>query len=248
MTLPQHVNTALAMLEAAGFEAFLVGGAVRDYVRGGSPAADWDIATNALPQQVKGVFAGFRLSESGLKHGTVAVLMDPGPLEITTYRIDGAYSDHRHPDTVRFTRELREDLKRRDFTMNALAYHPRTGVVDFTGGLEDISNGLVRCVGDPDRRFREDGLRILRALRFASAFGMNAGTLPHLFTACGTMSSMACAVTASSRFFMPSCSDATCAGDLPCSGRSPIWPQNTCEAWLSASLTSCDDAVQSSST
>ena len=172
MMLPSQVNTAFEMLAAAGYEAFLVGGAVRDYVRDNSPAKDWDITTDALPEQVKRVFAGFHLIETGLKHGTVTVVLDHVPIEITTYRVDGGYTDHRHPDSVRFTRSLREDLERRDFTMNALAYHPKTGVVDFVGGRADIENNLVRCVGDPDRRFQEDGLRMLRALRFAAVYSM----------------------------------------------------------------------------
>ena len=172
MKLAPQVDTALELLEAAGYEAYLVGGAVRDFVRDNSPAKDWDIATNALPEQVKAVFAGFRLIETGLKHGTVTVVIDHIPLEITTYRVDGGYTDHRHPDAVSFTRSLKEDLERRDFTMNALAYHPAAGVVDLVGGRADIEAGLVRCVGDPDRRFREDGLRMLRALRFASVYGM----------------------------------------------------------------------------
>lgn len=178
MQLPPQVKTALTLLEDAGFEAFLVGGAVRDHIRCGGQAQDWDITTNALPAEVESVFADFRLIETGLKHGTVTVLIDRTPMEITTYRIDGAYSDHRRPDAVRFTRSLQEDLARRDFTMNALAYNPKTGIVDPFGGLEDIAAGLVRCVGMPDRRFQEDGLRILRAIRFASVFGMQieAGT------------------------------------------------------------------------
>ena len=172
MKLPPQVNTAFEMLEAAGYEAYLVGGAVRDYVRDNSPAKDWDITTNALPEQVEEIFTGYHLIETGLKHGTVTVVIDQEPLEITTYRIDGDYSDHRHPDSVSFTRSLKDDLERRDFTMNALAYNPRTGVVDFVGGKADIAGDLVRCVGDPDRRFQEDGLRMLRALRFASVYGM----------------------------------------------------------------------------
>ena len=172
MKLPAQVHTAFGLLEDAGFEAFLVGGAVRNFVRSGSPAEDWDITTNALPEQVKEVFFAYRLIETGLKHGTVTVLLDHIPLEITTYRIDGDYSDNRHPDSVRFTRNLRDDLERRDFTMNALAYHPKTGVVDPVGGCDDLAAGLIRCVGDPDRRFREDALRMLRALRFASTLGM----------------------------------------------------------------------------
>ena len=172
MILPPQVNTALEKLEGAGYEAFLVGGAVRDYVRDGSPAKDWDITTNALPEQVKQVFSGYHLIETGLKHGTVTVMIDHEPLEITTYRIDGDYTDHRHPDAIQFTRSLREDMERRDFTMNALAYSPQNGIIDLVGGRKDIEDGIVRCVGDPNRRFQEDGLRMLRALRFASVNGM----------------------------------------------------------------------------
>lgn len=173
MKLPPQVNTVFLLLDAAGYEAFLVGGAVRDYVRrDGSPAKDWDITTNALPEQVEAVFSEYHLIETGLKHGTVTVVIDHEPIEITTYRIDGDYSDHRHPDSVSFTRSLKDDLERRDFTMNALAYSPKDGVVDLVGGKADIENGIVRCVGDPDRRFQEDGLRMLRALRFASVYGM----------------------------------------------------------------------------
>lgn len=172
MILPPQVNTAISMLYAAGYEAFLVGGAVRDYVRDNSPAKDWDITTNALPAQVESVFSGYHLIETGLKHGTVTVVIDHEPIEITTYRIDGDYSDHRHPDSVHFTRSLKEDLERRDFTMNALAYSPQKGIVDLVGGRKDIEDGIVRCVGDPNHRFREDGLRMLRALRFASVYGM----------------------------------------------------------------------------
>ena len=170
MTLPEQVHTALDRLEAAGWEAFIVGGAVRDALRG-CAAGDWDITTNAEPEQVERVFSGERLIETGLRHGTVTVLLDGLPLEITTYRVDGGYSDHRRPDSVTFTRSLRDDLLRRDFTMNALAYNPRTGLVDICGGAEDLARGVVRCVGEPERRFREDGLRILRALRFASVLG-----------------------------------------------------------------------------
>ena len=172
MYLPPQVNQALEMLTAAGYEAYLVGGAVRDYVRDNRRGKDWDITTNAMPEEVEQVFSGFRLIETGLKHGTVTVVIDREPLEITTYRIDGSYSDHRRPDSVRFTRSLKADLERRDFTMNALAYNPNTGVVDLVGGRADIAANLVRCVGEPDRRFQEDALRILRALRFAAVFDM----------------------------------------------------------------------------
>lgn len=172
ISLPQPVRQALRCLNAAGYEAYVVGGAVRDWIRGIPRANDWDIASSALPQQVEQVFSGQRCIETGLKHGTITVILGGMPLEITTFRLDGAYSDHRHPDAVQFTRSLREDLSRRDFTMNALAYHPEAGLVDYYGGQEDIARRLVRCVGQPDRRFDEDALRILRALRFSSAFSM----------------------------------------------------------------------------
>ena len=171
MDLPFPVQTALALLEAAGFEGFVVGGAVRDSVRG-APVTDWDIATSASPAQMHAVFSHYHLVETGIRHGTLTVWIDQTPLEITTYRQDGAYSDHRHPDSVRFTRSLSQDLARRDFTINALAYHPKTGLIDLFGGLSDLARGQIRCVGDPDRRFAEDGLRLLRAVRFASVLGM----------------------------------------------------------------------------
>ena len=172
MYVPPQVNTALDLLAAAGYEAYLVGGAVRDYVRENRQGKDWDITTSALPEEVERVFAGYRLIETGLKHGTVTVVIDGEPLEITTYRVDGSYSDHRRPDSVSFTRSLRKDVERRDFTMNALAYNPSTGIVDLVGGVKDIEAKVLRCVGDPDRRFQEDALRILRALRFASVLGL----------------------------------------------------------------------------
>ena len=168
--LPPQVNYALRMLEGAGYEAYLVGGAVRDYVRGIGSAKDWDITTNAEPLEVKDVFSDYHIIETGLKHGTITVMISGEPLELTTYRVDGEYSDHRRPDEVHFTRSLREDLERRDFTMNALAYNPSIGVVDYHGGSQDIADGVVRCVGNADTRFQEDALRILRALRFASIF------------------------------------------------------------------------------
>lgn len=171
LPLPPQAERALNVLHGAGYEAWIVGGAVRDFLTGRA-AQDWDIATDALPEQMKPLFAECPVIPTGEKHGTVTVLMDGLPLEITTFRVDGEYSDHRHPDGVRFTRSLREDLARRDFTMNALAYDPRYGICDPFGGADDIRAGIVRCVGDPGRRFEEDALRILRALRFASVFGM----------------------------------------------------------------------------
>lgn len=169
--LPSQIHTALSLLDAAGHEVYVVGGAVRNHVMG-LPAKDWDITTSALPREVKEVFRGFRLIETGLKHGTVTVLVDSEPIEITTFRVDGSYTDHRRPDRVQFTGTLQEDLARRDFTINALAYHPQKGITDYYGGVDDIRAGILRCVGEPDRRFREDGLRMLRGLRFASVFDL----------------------------------------------------------------------------
>ena len=170
--LPPQVNTAFALLNEAGFEAFVVGGAVRDLLRG-KPVHDWDITTSALPEQTKAVFAGYRLIETGIRHGTVTVLLDGMPLEITTYRTEGTYSDHRRPDKVEFTSSLEEDLARRDLTVNAMAYHPNRGVIDPFDGQNDLKKRVIRCVGAPDRRFREDALRMLRALRFAARFGFD---------------------------------------------------------------------------
>lgn len=172
MRLPEQVCHALERLGCAGHEAFVVGGAVRDGVRLGVMAQDWDIATDARPERVKELFASFRVVETGLRHGTVTVWLDGLPLEMTTYRVDGTYSDGRHPDSVHFSDSLRADLERRDFTINALAYHPDTGVVDLVGGLHDLQQGLIRCVGEPERRFREDALRVLRGLRLAAVYDM----------------------------------------------------------------------------
>jgi tRNA nucleotidyltransferase (CCA-adding enzyme) len=163
---------AINTLEQAGFEAFIVGGSVRDLLMG-KPPKDIDITTSALPAQTKEAFKGFTVIETGLKHGTVTVLIEGEPVEITTYRIESDYSDNRHPDSVAFTQNLKEDLARRDFTINALAMDSSGRVQDFFGGREDIAAGLIRCVGDADERFNEDGLRILRGLRFASVLGFS---------------------------------------------------------------------------
>jgi len=170
MQLPPQVYSALSRLTSAGFEAYAVGGCIRDLLMGRTPG-DFDVTTSALPEETAAVFAGARIIETGLKHGTVTVLLDGGPLEITTFRVDGDYSDFRHPDAVSFTRSLREDLARRDFTMNAVAWSPTEGLVDPFGGEADIRAGVIRCVGDPDARFREDALRILRCLRFSAVLG-----------------------------------------------------------------------------
>ena len=170
LIIPDYVNDALRRLEAAGFAAYLVGGCVRDALMGRTPG-DYDLTTAALPEETAAVFAGERVIETGIRHGTVTVLLQGHPLEITTFRVDGAYSDARHPDAVTFTRSLREDLARRDFTMNAVAWSPREGFVDPFGGEHDIRAGVIRCVGDPGARFREDALRILRCLRFSAVLG-----------------------------------------------------------------------------
>lgn len=160
----------LERLNNNGYEAYLVGGCVRDSIMGKEPH-DWDICTDALPSQTKRVFSKHNISDMGLKFGTVVVTMDKKPYEITTYRIDQDYSDGRHPDDVRFSDSIIEDLSRRDFTINAIAQDSRGNIVDPFSGRQDIENKLIRCVGDPDKRFNEDGLRILRAIRFASRYG-----------------------------------------------------------------------------
>lgn len=168
MDMPKNVDTAINLLQSAGFEAYAVGGCVRDSLLGKTPN-DWDITTSAKPEDMKSVFADFQCIDTGIKHGTVTVVIDGEPLEITTFRLDGEYEDNRHPKSVTFTSDLGADLGRRDFTVNAMAYSKMTGTVDLFGGQNDLKNGIIRCVGDPDRRFNEDALRILRALRFASA-------------------------------------------------------------------------------
>lgn len=166
--LPEKVKVIIQTLEAAGYEAYAVGGCVRDSVLGRIPA-DWDITTSALPEQVKELF--HRTIDTGIEHGTVTVMMDKEGFEVTTYRIDGEYRDHRHPEQVNFTGELKEDLRRRDFTINAMAYNDRCGMVDAFGGIEDLKHGVIRCVGVAGERFDEDALRILRAVRFAAQLG-----------------------------------------------------------------------------
>ena len=177
-SVPSYILVALDALKEKGYEAFVVGGAVRDTLRG-APVHDYDVTTSASPDEIKSVFSGFRTVDTGIQHGTVTVLVEREPVEITTYRIDGEYTDKRHPTGVTFTKSLKEDAARRDFTVNAMAYHPSLGVKDFFGGQEDLAAHIIRTVGDPERRFSEDALRILRALRFASTldFSIEEGTL-----------------------------------------------------------------------
>lgn len=166
-SLPPQVTKAMDLLAHNGYECYAVGGCVRDTLRGIAPH-DWDLTTNAQPAQMQQCFAGYHTIETGLQHGTLTVMMDHMPLEITTYRIDGVYTDHRRPDKVSFTDSITDDLARRDFTVNAMAYHPKCGLVDPFGGKDDLQQKRIACVGKPSERFDEDGLRILRALRFAS--------------------------------------------------------------------------------
>ena len=163
--LPKNVHKIIDTLEQAGFEAYAVGGCVRDSVLNRIPN-DWDITTSAKPEEIKKVFK--RTFDTGIKHGTVSVLFGNDIYEVTTYRIDGEYEDSRHPKDVTFTSDLKEDLLRRDFTINAMAYNPEKGLVDMYGGMEDIEKKVIRCVGNPHERFSEDALRILRAVRFAA--------------------------------------------------------------------------------
>lgn len=163
--IPKHVEYIIETLINSGFEAYAVGGCIRDTVLGREPG-DWDITTSALPMEIKGLFK--RTVDTGIKHGTVTVMFDKIGYEVTTYRIDGEYEDYRHPNHVEFTGDLLEDLKRRDFTINAMAYNQYEGLIDSFGGLCDIENRLIRCVGDPEERFLEDALRTLRAIRFSA--------------------------------------------------------------------------------
>ena len=168
--IPYPALKALEMLNGAGYEAWLVGGMVRDMLMD-RPLGDIDITTSATPGQIIAAFDGYRTIDTGIKHGTVTVIIDGESIEITTYRTESGYTDSRHPDSVRFTTSLKEDCARRDFTINSVCYNPAAGFVDYYGGMEDIKNGVIRCVGDPVQRFNEDALRILRAVRFASVLG-----------------------------------------------------------------------------
>ena len=166
--VPRKARFIVNTIMAAGYEAYVVGGCVRDSILGRTPQ-DWDITTSATPQQVKALFP--RTLDTGLQHGTVTVMQDKEGFEVTTYRIDGEYEDNRHPREVIFTPNLEEDLKRRDFTINAMAYNEEIGLVDLFGGMRDLQEGIIRCVGNAEERFAEDALRMLRAIRFSAQLG-----------------------------------------------------------------------------
>ena len=170
MEIPSKVEFIINTLENAGYEAYAVGGCVRDTLLLRMPN-DWDITTSAKPEQVKALFR--RTVDTGLAHGTVTIMLEKEGFEVTTYRVDGEYEDGRHPKEVSFTASLEEDLKRRDFTINAMAYNPKRGLVDLFGGQEDLENKIIRCVGDPLERFTEDALRIMRAVRFSAQLGFS---------------------------------------------------------------------------
>ena len=186
--LPHDAYWLLQTLRAAGHSAYVVGGCVRDSLLGRMPG-DWDICTSARPDEMRALFHDQRMILTGEKHGTVAVILHGKPYEMTTYRLDGSYRDHRHPDSVQFVDDLAEDLARRDFTINAMAYAPGEGIIDLYGGRRDLAAGIVRCVGTPADRFAEDALRILRALRFSAklGFALDAATAEAAFTARETL-------------------------------------------------------------
>ena len=165
--IPNDVKTVMDILTAAGHKAYVVGGCVRDSIMGREPN-DWDVTTDADPEQIQELFASFRTVDTGIKHGTILIISGKTPVETTTFRIDGEYSDNRHPDKVTFTKNIIDDLARRDFTINAMAYNETDGLVDPFDGQNDIRNKIIRCVGDADTRFNEDALRIMRAIRFSS--------------------------------------------------------------------------------
>lgn len=168
--LPEAVGYIINTLEHNGYEAYAVGGCVRDSLMRAEPQ-DWDICTSALPEQTMRCFDGAHIVKTGLRHGTVTLMLDHKPYEVTTYRVDGKYSDKRRPDSVKFVNVLKRDLARRDFTIGAMAYNPKAGLVDYYGGRQDLAVGVIKCVGNADKRFKEDALRIMRALRFAAVFG-----------------------------------------------------------------------------
>lgn len=170
--VPENVLKLIEGLEKGGYEAYIVGGCVRDSILGKEPE-DYDVTTSASPEEVKECLSEYHIIDTGIKHGTVTVVADDDYVEVTTFRIDGEYKDHRRPESVEFSRNLRDDLSRRDFTINAMAYNPKTGLVDEFNGQKDLFRRRIKCVGNPDKRFNEDALRILRAMRFSSRLGFD---------------------------------------------------------------------------
>ena len=169
LDLPKYIQKLIHELQNHGYEAYLVGGAIRNHLLG-YPIKDYDLTTNATPAEMMRVFQNYPTIPTGIQHGTLTVLSQGHPIEITTYRVDGEYQDHRHPNQVQFSSSLKEDCARRDFTINALCYHQQEGLVDFFQGQRDLEKRLIRCIGKAEDRFEEDALRILRALRFAARF------------------------------------------------------------------------------
>ncbi|MBQ9326612.1 MAG: tRNA nucleotidyltransferase [Clostridia bacterium] len=190
--VPEDVIAVIRRLESSGYEAWAVGGCVRDAMLGHAPK-DWDLCTSASPAQMQAVFAGEHVVETGLQHGTLTVVLHHVPYEITAYRIDGEYTDHRHPDRVLFVKDILQDLSRRDLTINAMAWHPERGLEDPFGGEKDLDRGIIRCVGHARHRFDEDALRILRALRFSAVLGfpLDAETEEGVRTLAGTLDQVA---------------------------------------------------------
>ena len=178
MNIPEYVRVIIERLEAAGHEAYIVGGSLRDMLIGRAPS-DFDVTTSALPEKTLALFSDMRAIPTGIEHGTITVLSDGFPIEVTTFRTDGEYLDSRHPESVSFTSDVCDDLSCRDFSMNAIAYNEKRGIVDPFCGREDINNKIIRAVGDPDTRMREDALRIMRALRFSAqlSFSIEENTL-----------------------------------------------------------------------
>lgn len=170
MNIPDFVLSIISKIEDAGFEAYAVGGCVRDSLMGKVPT-DWDLTTSALPEEIQRIFEVETVIPTGIKHGTVTVIIEHNPVEITTFRIDGKYTDNRHPSNVTFSTDICQDLARRDFTINAMAYNPKIGLIDPFGGQDDLRRGIIRTVGNPAQRFSEDALRIMRAIRFSATLG-----------------------------------------------------------------------------
>ncbi len=170
--LPENVKLILDLLDKSSYEAYIVGGCVRDSLMNKEPH-DWDICTSAMPEQMEQVFKDFKIIPTGLKHGTLSIVIGDELYEVTTFRIDGEYEDNRHPKDVEFVSDIKLDLMRRDFTINAMAYNEKVGIVDLICGQEDINNKVIKCGGNPDERFNEDALRIMRAIRFAEKYNFS---------------------------------------------------------------------------